>query len=101
MRKLRCNRGFFKIVGLVIVAIWLCTIVAVIIGVGTLAKGNFWYTAEGAFNELKIDHPEATELLKDKRNIWGYSVITVMEAGQQKEYYLNTNVLWNYEFHAK
>lgn len=76
-------------------------VVVSIVGVyGTLFTGNFWYTEAGALQQLQRERPAVTELVKTQRNIWDYSVIYVTENGEEKTYFLDTDVLWNYEFTA-
>ncbi len=92
------QKGFTLIELLIVVAI--VAIVAIVIGVwGTLAMGNMWYTEKGVLEELKLDHPNITEVLDTNRNAWGYSQIIVQEGEKINTYYLNSDFLWNYEFH--
>ncbi len=66
--------------------------------VKTVCQGNFWYTETGVLKELQIDHPNITAVLKTTRYVFHKSVITVKEDGKKRNYYLDTSILWNYEF---
>jgi len=61
--------------------------------------GNMWFTDSGVLRELQIDHPEIQNLRKTERHPWDYSKIRVMnDDGTESCYYLDTNILFNYEF---
>jgi len=78
---------FFIAVPILYLAFW-CTLVC----------GNFYYLDSGILQELQIDHPEVESVRRTKRNVWDYSKIRVMnDDGTESCYYLDTNVLFNYE----
>lgn len=98
-RKLRNQKGFTLIEIMIVFAI--CFIIGVVFIAGiyrTLLKGNFWYTDEGVLKALQFERPNVTKILKTERNAWDYSRIIVQEEDFQKIYYLDTNILFNYEF---
>lgn len=61
--------------------------------------GNFWFTEEKVLRQLKYEHSGVTEIVKTKRGLYDYSVITVRENGAVKTYRLNSNIFFNYTFH--
>jgi len=63
-----------------------------------LIEGNFWFTKQGVLQELKIDHPQITEVIKITRNVFGQSIFMVKENEQRHYYCLDTDVLFNYIF---
>lgn len=81
----------------------ICLLIAVILtvcvfGVGGVIKGNFWYTNEGVLKELKNEHAGISEIVSTKRRMFRRSLITVKENGVKQDYFLDTNIFWNYTF---
>lgn len=92
---LKNNDGFTLIELLIAIAIsWVLTAMSI----GIIICGNFWYSDDDVFRELKTDHPQITELLKTECNIFAKSVITVKENGINHKYCLDSDVLRNYKF---
>lgn len=63
-----------------------------------VCQGNFWYTEKSVLEELKVDYPQISSILKTKRNFFDDSVIIVREADENKTYCLDTDAMWNYDF---
>ena len=97
----RDQRGFTLIELIIVVGI--IFIVFGIFGfglIGGVACGNYWYTEAGVLRDLRIDHPEISRVLRSHRHAWGYSVIEVEnEDGSRANYELDTDILFDYEFH--
>lgn len=95
------NRGGFTAIELMIFAA-IIAVLAIVVCYYLLfipiLCGNFYFTEDGVLRELKVDHPQATEILKVKRNVLNNSIITVKESGERKSYGLDTNILFNYKF---
>lgn len=83
---------------LVELSVVMATVGILVVSVLAISCGNFWYSDDSVLRELKANHPKVTEVLKAKRNIFAESVITVKEDGVDRDYCLDTNILWNYEF---
>lgn len=94
---LKRNRGF-TLIELLLVIVCVLIIGVWILGIKIICQGNFWFSEEGALREFKIDHPAVTEIIKTKRHVFDKSVITVKENGETRDYCLDSDVLWNYEF---
>lgn len=95
----KVQKGFTLIELLIVMAV--IFVIVIFFGVllyGTLLKGNFWYTEDGVLKALQFEHPQVEKVLKTTRNLWDYSEIIVQEGGERKTYYLDTNILGNYEF---
>lgn len=92
---LKKQRGFtlFELIKVV-------TIIAIIGLVIAFFKGNFWYTENGVLQALQFKNSKVEKVLKTTRNLLDYSEIVVQEDGQRKTYYLDTGIMWNYEFPA-
>lgn len=88
--------GFALIELMIVVA--MLVILAVLILSSTMLCANYWFTENGVLRELRAKHPNVTRILKVERNVFSYSRIVVEENGVRKEYLLDTNVLFNYEF---
>lgn len=94
------NKSGYTLVEVLVVIV----VIFVILGIGfvkAICQGNFWFTEEGALRELRADHPKVTEIMKIERNIFSYSVITVREDGEARNYDLDSNALFNYTFSAQ
>jgi hypothetical protein len=91
------NTGYTLIELITVVMIAVIGIIAVV-WFGAIGSGNYWYTESGVLRELRIDHPNVTEIVKTTRNVFADSVITVNEDGAVHNYCLNSNILFNYEF---
>jgi len=94
---LKRNGGFTLIELLIAVAV-IGIVVVGFFGIGVVYHGNYWYSNDSVLQELKVDYPETTEVLKTKRNVFAKSVITVRENGVNRDFCLDTNVLQNYKF---
>ncbi len=95
---MRGSRGGFKVIEGAIIFIIVIWVVVVVTGLSILACGNFFYREASVLGELKADHPGVTKIVKTKRGVFGKSVITVEENGVRKEYRLDSDILFNYEF---
>lgn len=96
---LKRNDGFTLVELMIVIAIIAVIVIGgYVIMLKTICQGNFWYSEDGILKELKIDHPQITEVLKTTRNVFDKSIILVMENGEKTEYCLDTNIMWNYEF---
>lgn len=62
----------------------------------SMVKCNAVYTDDGVLEKIQVDHPGVEKVITTSRNVWGYSVITIEEAGQRVDYCLDTNPLFNY-----
>jgi hypothetical protein len=93
------NRGF-TLIELITVFVVIFIIAVVIWGgvITVICKGNFWYSEDSVLKQLKNDHPDITEVLRTERHVVSDSIITVRENGIARNYCLDTDVLWNYEF---
>lgn len=93
----------FTLVELLIVAFtfFLVAVVGVVGFYTTLIKGNFWYSEDGVLRELRVDYPKVERVLKTTRNVFSDSEIVVAEEGKEKTYYLDSDILWNYQFRQK
>jgi hypothetical protein len=69
----------------------------------TFPTWNIYYTQDGIFREIHTFHPEAARLIRTKRHCFSYSEAVVVDFyGNTTTYYINTNILFNYEvFKAK
>ncbi|MDP3769339.1 MAG: hypothetical protein Q8R40_00150 [bacterium] len=88
--------------GVTVLEVLVCTAVSGLtcaLWVGAVMMGNVWYTQEGVLQKIRLQHPETTEIVDTQRNIFAYSVITVKEGETVKKYYLDTDILFNYELH--
>jgi hypothetical protein len=64
----------------------------------TVCTGNMWFFEKGVLKELQVDHPRVTEIITTRREVFKRSVIIVEENEQRRTYYLDTSILFNYEF---
>ena len=97
----RDQRGF-SLIELLVVALIIFIVVGVFgLGlIGGVACGNYWYTEAGVLEDLRIDHPDISRILRTRRSAYSYSVIEVEnQDGSRASYELDTNILFNYEFH--
>ncbi len=94
---LRKNNGF-TLVELLISMVFVGIIVGWFLCYLVLGKGNFWYTEEGVLKELRVTRPNVTEIVKTQRNVFSKSVITVKEDGAIRDFCLDSDIFWNYEF---
>jgi len=67
----------------------------------TVIMGNFWFKDQSLLRKLQVKRPGIVQLLDTNRKIWRYSVITVKEGGATKEYYLDSNILFDYKLSPK
>jgi hypothetical protein len=88
----------YTVIELMILISAIAIAMASICGFAAIFHGNFWYTEENVFKELKSEHPNITEIVKAKRHIFAKSVITVKENGVNHDYCLDSNILGNFEF---
>lgn len=99
MQNRRTNSGFTLIELLVVVLVFfVITFGGYYLLLRTICKGNFWFTEEGVMRELRAERQKVSALLKTERNILDPSVITVREDGEAKKYYLDSDLLFNYNF---
>lgn len=90
------RNGGFTLIELLFV---LMLVLAVgVIGIGFLGHGNFWYLESDVLKVLRADHPEVSEVLKTHRNVFAKSIVTVKEGAIIRDYCLDTDIFWNYEF---
>jgi hypothetical protein len=85
------NLILFKLIKVIMVAI------TIILIADTLFCGNFWYFKNNVLRELRLQHPQITEVIMVKRRFFSESFITVKEKGNIKNYCLNTNFFWDYD----
>lgn len=96
---LKKNNGFTLLELLIPLLIMAIIVVGVYVFLlKTVCQGNFWYAESSVLRELRVDHPNVTEVLKTRRNVFSKSVITVREGDENHDYCLDTSILWNYEF---
>ena len=95
------SKGFTLIELMIIISIFIIIIFGFgFIGVGIM--GNYWYTQDNVLKEIRVDHPEIVEIIKDKRKIWSYSEIIVEnKKGERQIFLLDTNCMFNYSLHLK
>ena len=90
------QKGGITLIEIFIVVIF---ILVVVLGVGGVLKGNYWFTEGGVLRELQLDYPDVSEILKTNRNVLARSVITIENAdGSRSEYLLDANILFDYGF---
>lgn len=70
----------------------------IFVGVPVFLSANVWFSDDQVLNELRLDHPNVTKILKVKRCIFAKSIITVQENDRRHDYCLDTNMLQNYTF---
>ncbi|HBI34436.1 MAG TPA: hypothetical protein DEA43_01185 [Candidatus Moranbacteria bacterium] len=90
------NQNGYTLVELLIVLV----IVFIVCGYGLIGAGvmgNAWFTEKGVLKKIQANHPKITKLIDTERNMFRYSVITVEENDQRKQYDLDSNVLFNYK----
>jgi prepilin-type N-terminal cleavage/methylation domain-containing protein len=111
------NKGFtLTEMMVVIIIIAIIFIGGYVVLFKSVVTGNAWYSPVGVIHELKMDHPEVKSFVKDQRNFIGLSVITVevdnstgliknndinitiIDDVIRKDFCLDTDILWNYEF---
>ncbi|MDP2655812.1 MAG: type II secretion system protein [bacterium] len=92
------NRGFTLIELLIVVATVFMIVVVFGAGiVGTLCMGNQWFTEDGVLRKIQVNHPSASQVVDVSRKVFRHSVITVNEAGQKKQYCLDSDIMFDYE----
>jgi prepilin-type N-terminal cleavage/methylation domain-containing protein len=94
----RSSQKGFTLIELIIVGAILFILVGWLLVWRTILAGNYWFSEGGVLRELRADHPAVTEVIKSQRNIYADSVITVKEGEVRRDYCVDTNMLFNYEF---
>jgi competence protein ComGC len=94
MKKIN-NKGFTIAEVIVVITFIFC----IIFVIGFISKGNYWFSEDGVLKKIKLNHPKATKVIDTEREAWNYSIITVIEDGVRKKYYLDTDILWNYKIY--
>lgn len=98
MKRIRNSKGFTLIELMIVLAIICILVVGFGLGlIGGVAMGNGWFFENDVLRKIQLNHPQASKIIDTERNIWRYSVITVEESGQKKQYGLDSNVLFNYK----
>ena len=94
----------FTLVELMITIV-LITFIGGVVGlglIGAVCKGNEWFTPEGVLMELKNQDPNIIDVVTYKRKVYRKSVVTAkLKNGALREYYLDSNILFNYELTLK
>ena len=94
--KFRDQKGF-TLIDLAICVVMVLVVISIFSMGIMIIKGNFWYTEAGVLNDIRIDHPEASQVLRSHNNIVNYSTFEIENNdGTRAIYELDTNVLFNY-----
>lgn len=100
---MRASKGFtliellIAIFAIVFVGIGICGL-----GVGgAVFMGNQWFTEEGVFKKIQLNHSNAVRIVDSERNVFQRTVITVEQKdGKRVRYCLDSDILFNYTITA-
>ena len=93
---MRANRPGYTIIGVIfnlfIISILILAVVAV-------PMGNQWFFQEDVLDSIRLEHPNAHDIVRTDRRIIRPSVLTVKNRdGSFSIFLLDANLLFNYDF---